>query len=62
MIIEVVIGKKKVKFSLFIKISPGSLPKKGIFEKNIKKIPVKKRIKEKIKSKKPNSLILKNSG
>jgi len=32
-------GKKKTKFFFLIKISPGSLPKKGIFSKKIKKSP-----------------------
>ena len=57
--IEVVIGKKKVKLSFFIKISPGIFPKKGIFEKNNRKTPVIKRIKEKIISITPNSLMFK---
>jgi hypothetical protein len=42
-VIQVATGKKKVNFSLLIKISPGNWPKKGIFAltKNSKPTPTK---------------------
>lgn len=39
-IIQVARGKKNVNFSLFIKISPGSFPKKGIFGLSKSKTPI----------------------
>ncbi|MBP1709655.1 MAG: hypothetical protein H6Q47_188, partial [Deltaproteobacteria bacterium] len=56
--IQVTIGKKKVTFSFFMKISPGSLPKPGTFEPKIKIKPIIDKIIPKIKSNFPISVII----
>lgn len=39
-IMEVVIGAKKVKPFLLMRISPGSLPRKGVLSTNMRRVPM----------------------